>query len=252
MKYVEIRNIKKTFDKNTSREVQALKGIDLSINKGDFIVVIGGNGSGKSTFLNAVAGNFVVDEGSISIEGKDITKICDVKRAKFISRVFQNPLDGTASRMTILENLSLAYRRGEKRGLKPATCKDEIDFFRENLKSLGLGLENRIDTEMGVLSGGQRQSISLLMATLKKPELLLLDEHISALDPKMQEKIMALTDEKIKINNLTSLMITHKLSDALKYGNRLIVMNQGIIVKEYSEEEKKKIKISDLYEIISS
>jgi len=223
MPYIELKNINKVFNPNSNREHHALKNINLIINKGDFITIIGGNGAGKSTLFNAISGVFSLDSGSISINDVEISSTKEFERAKYISRVFQNPLDNTAPRMTVAENMALALNRGERRTLK---------------------------TEMGVLSGGQRQAIALLMATMKAPELILLDEHTAALDPKTQKKIMLLSEEKVKEKNLTALMITHNLQDALTYGNRMLLLHQGEIVRDFSEEEKKKLSVTDLYKIM--
>ncbi|WP_022820303.1 ABC transporter ATP-binding protein [Fusobacterium russii] len=251
MNFIELKNINKTFHSETDEAYHALKNINLTIKSGDFITIVGGNGAGKSTLLNAIAGTLTIDSGSIIINNKDITKTKEYERAAFISRVFQNPLDGTAPRMTVAENMSLALRRGKKRNLSSGIKKEELQFFEENLKSLNLGLENRLNTEIGLLSGGQRQAISLLMATMKNPELVLLDEHTAALDPKTQKNIMKLTEKKIKEKKLTAFMITHNLQDALEYGNRLIVMHYGEIVKDISNDEKKSMTIQKLYEILS-
>lgn len=251
MNFIELININKVFHSETQESYHALKNINLKIKSGDFIIIVGGNGAGKSTLLNAIAGSLSIDSGNISINNKDVTKTKEYERAAFISRVFQNPLDGTAPRMTVAENMALALRRGKKRNLSSGIKKEDFDFFRENLKSLNLGLENRLNTEIGLLSGGQRQAISLLMATMKQPELVLLDEHTAALDPKTQKNIMKLTEEKIKEKNLTAFMITHNLQDALDYGNRIIVMHHGEIVRDISSDEKKSITIQKLYEILS-
>lgn len=252
MTFISIENINKTFFPNSNREHHALKNINLQINKGDFITIVGGNGAGKSTLLNALAGNFIVDSGKIIVDGKDVTNLAEHKRATYISRVFQNSLQGTAPRMTVAENMALAYKRGEKRTFKFALSKDNNNYFKEQLATLGLGLESRLNAEMGLLSGGQRQAISLLMATMKTPELLLLDEHTAALDPKTQKIIMNLTDTKVAEKNITSLMITHNIQDALKYGNRLIVMHQGQLVRDFSKEEKEKLTTMDIYNILDS
>lgn len=251
MNFIELININKIFHSETEESYHALKNINLKIKSGDFITIVGGNGAGKSTLLNAIAGSLSIDSGNIIINNKDVTKTKEYERAAFISRVFQNPLDGTAPRMTIAENMALALRRGKKRNLSSGIKKEDSDFFRENLKSLNLGLENRLNTEIGLLSGGQRQAISLLMATMKQPELVLLDEHTAALDPKTQKNIMKLTDEKIKEKNLTAFMITHNLQDALDYGSRIIVMHHGEIVRDISSDEKKSITIQKLYGILS-
>lgn len=251
MAYIEIKNINKTFYSDTDENFYALKNINLEVNVGDFITIVGGNGAGKSTFLNALAGTFQVDSGEIIINGKNIVKTKEYERAAYISRVYQNLLDGTAPRMTVAENMALAIKRGEKRGLEPGINKSNLKIFEEHLKSLNLGLENRLNTEIGLLSGGQRQAISLLMATIKKPELILLDEHTAALDPKTQKNIMRITNERVIDKKLTAFMITHNLQDALEYGNRMIVMHQGEIVRDFSMEEKKELTTNKLYEILS-
>lgn len=244
---ISIQQLSKTFFPGTSREHQALKGINLSIADGDFITIVGGNGAGKSTFLNAIAGNFSIDEGSIAVGDKSIELMPEYERAAFISRVFQDPMQGTAPRMTVAENLALANRRGKKRSLFKATSKEELDQFSALLAPIGLGLEDRLHTEIGLLSGGQRQAISLVMATMNAPQLLLLDEHTAALDPKTQRKIMQKTKETIEEKQLTALMITHNLSDAIHYGNRLIVMHRGEIVKDYPQEEKQTLTEEELF-----
>lgn len=252
MSSIQIKNLNKTFYSETAENYHALKHIHLSIQSGDFITIIGGNGAGKSTLLNVLAGTFSIDSGSIYMNEMDISATNEYERAKYISRVFQNPADGIAPRMTVAENMSIALRRGGKRRLLPGRTKQELLFFEEKLSSLHLGLENRLHTEIGLLSGGQKQAISLLMATLKQPELILLDEHTAALDPKTQKTIMKLTEEKIKEKQLTAFMITHNLQDALTYGNRLLVMHQGEVVEDFSAEEKKKLTIQSLYEILAT
>ena len=227
-------------------------GIDLTVNGGDFITVIGGNGAGKSTLLNVISGVFPTDAGSISLNGKDLTALKEYKRAKYISRVFQDPLSGTAASMNIEENLALAARRGKRRGLKWGMSKDELAGYKELLKDLDLGLEDRTGQKVGTLSGGQRQALTLLMASVVSPELLLLDEHTAALDPKTAKKVLALTDEIIKKENLTALMITHNMNDALSYGNRLIMMNGGRIIFDVCGEEKKRLTVKDLLEKFES
>ena len=249
MPYIELKNINKVFNPNSNREHHALKNINLVINKGDFITIIGGNGAGKSTLFNAISGVFPLDSGSISINDVEISSTKEFERAKYISRVFQNPLDNTAPRMTVAENMALALNRGERRTLKFSKNKDNIALFENLLKNLNLGLEQKLNTEMGVLSGGQRQAIALLMATMKAPELILLDEHTAALDPKTSVALMELTDEFVKKDQLTALMITHHMEDALKYGNRLIVMKEGRIIQDLNNEEKANMKISDYYQL---
>jgi len=250
MSFIEIKNLDKTFFPGTNREQYALKNVNLDIKAGDFITILGGNGAGKSTFLNALAGSFSLDSGEILIEGRDISNIVEHKRAEFISRVFQNPLDGTAPRMTVAQNMSLALRRGKNRGFKLGTTKEDRKLFKELLATLDLGLEDRLDSEMGLLSGGQRQAIALLMATMTMPKLLLLDEHTAALDPKTQKKIMELTRKKIEEKNLTALMITHNIQDAVKYGNRIIILHRGQLVRDINREEKEKLNANELYELL--
>ncbi|WP_298704522.1 ABC transporter ATP-binding protein [uncultured Veillonella sp.] len=245
---LEVKDLVKTFFKGTVNEKTALHGINLRLESGDFTTVIGGNGAGKSTLLNSIAGVFPVDSGSISINDTDITKMPEYKRAAFIGRVFQDPMLGTAGNMQIEENMLLALRRGKKMGLKWAFVPKERELFKERLSLLGLGLENRLSARMGLLSGGQRQSITLLMATMLRPELLLLDEHTAALDPKTAENVLSLTDKLVKEYNLTTLMITHNMRDALRFGNRLIMMNNGRIIFDVRDEEKAKLTVADLLE----
>lgn len=249
---LELKGVSLTFNKGTVNEKQALCGIDLTVNDGDFITVIGGNGAGKSTLLNVISGVFPTDAGSISLNGKDLIALKEYKRAKYISRVFQDPLSGTAASMNIEENLALAARRGKRRGLKWGMSKDELAGYKELLKGLDLGLEDRTGQKVGTLSGGQRQALTLLMASVVSPELLLLDEHTAALDPKTAGKVLALTDEIIKKENLTALMITHNMNDALSYGNRLIMMNGGRIIFDVCGEEKKRLTVKDLLEKFES
>ena len=241
----------KTFFKGTVNEKTALQGVNLKLEEGDFVTVIGGNGAGKSTLLNSVAGVFPIDEGEILIGGNDVTKMPEYKRAKYIGRVFQDPMVGTAGNMQIEENLLLALRRGKKLGLKWAFVPEEREFFKERLSLLGLGLEDRLTARMGLLSGGQRQSITLLMATMLKPELLLLDEHTAALDPRTAENVLQLTDKLVQEHNLTTLMITHNMRDALRFGNRLIMMNAGQIIFDVRGDEKKNMTVQDLLERFS-
>lgn len=245
---LEVKHIVKTFFKGTVNEKTALRGVDLKLETGNFATVIGGNGAGKSTLLNSIAGVFPVDEGQIIIDDHDVTKMPEYKRAAFIGRVFQDPMLGTAGNMQIEENLLLALRRGKRMGLKWAFVPEERKFFKERLSLLGLGLEDRLTARMGLLSGGQRQSITLLMATMLKPELLLLDEHTAALDPKTAEKVLTLTDQLVKEHNLTTLMITHNMRDALRFGNRLIMMDNGKIIYDVKGDEKKNLTVQDLLE----
>ena len=248
---LEIKNISKTFNKGTINAKVALDNLSLTLNDGDFVTVIGGNGAGKSTLLNAISGVFIVDEGTILSNGKDITYLPDYKRAEMLGRVFQDPMMGTTPNMLIEENMALAYRRGKKRGLRWGITKEEREIYYNVLKSLGLGLENRMTTKVGLLSGGQRQVLTLLMATLKKPEVLLLDEHTAALDPKTAEKVLTLSDRIVAENNLTTMMVTHNMKDAIAHGNRLIMMDRGHIVVDIRGEEKKKLTVPDLMALFS-
>ena len=243
---LELKNICKTFNPGTVNEKRALTGLNLTLNDGDFVTVIGGNGAGKSTMLNAVAGTWMVDSGSILIDGTDVTRLPEHKRAAFIGRVFQDPMTGTAATMEIQENLALALRRGDSRTLKAGITKKEHAKYREMLATLGLGLEDRMTSKVGLLSGGQRQALTLLMATLKKPKLLLLDEHTAALDPKTAAKVLQTTDMIVNRDNLTTLMITHNMKDAIAHGNRLIMMMDGNIILDIRGEEKKKLTVADL------
>lgn len=241
-----LKDIHKTFNKGSANEKTALRGVDLTIEEGEFVTVIGGNGAGKSTMLNAIAGSFFVDSGIIKINGENVTAQPEHIRAKRIGRVFQDPMKGTAADMWIEENLAIAWRRGKKRGLKWGVTKNERETYREMLSAFDLGLEERLDTKVSLLSGGQRQALTLLMATIQKPDLLLLDEHTAALDPKTAAKVLQMTDELIKDHGLTAIMITHNMKDAIKYGNRLIMMMDGKIIYDVSGEEKKKLEVADL------
>ena len=243
---LEIRNISKTFNPGTINEKKALLDLSLTLKDGDFVTVIGGNGTGKSTLLNAVAGVWPVDSGSILLDGEDITALPEHKRAKYIGRVFQDPMMGTAPNMQMEENLALALRRGQKRGLRWGVTKAERQEYREKLKTLGLGLEDRMTVKVGLLSGGQRQALTLLMASLRKPKLLLLDEHTAALDPATASKVLELSDQIVAENGLTALMITHNMTDAIKHGNRLIMMDQGRIILDIEGEDKKHLTKKDL------
>ncbi len=247
---LEIKNITKTFNAGTVNEKIALNDLSLTLNDGDFVTVIGGNGAGKSTLLNAISGTWRPDAGSIVIDGIDITAMPEHKRAKFLGRVFQDPMMGTAAGMQIDENLALAKRRGKMRGLAWGITKAEREEYREMLSVLNLGLESRISTKIGLLSGGQRQAITLLMASMHNPKLLLLDEHTAALDPKTAQTVLDITDKIVKENKLTTLMITHNMKDAIKYGNRLIMMNEGKIVVDIGEE-KKNLTIEDLLKLFT-
>lgn len=243
---LEIKNIYKTFNPGTQNEKRALNGLNLTLEDGDFVTVIGGNGAGKSTMLNAIAGVWMVDEGQILIDGKDVTKLPEHKRAEFLGRVFQDPMTGTAATMEIQENIALAKRRGEKRTLRPGITKKEQAEYKEYLKILGLGLEDRMTAKVGLLSGGQRQALTLLMASLKKPKLLLLDEHTAALDPKTAAKVLETTEMLVNRDKLTTLMITHNMKDAIAHGNRLIMMMEGRIILDIRGEEKKRLTVENL------
>ena len=243
---LEIKEIYKTFNAGTVNEKQALKGVSLSIEDGEFVTVIGGNGAGKSTLMNAVAGTYAVDEGKIFIGGVDVTHLPEHKRAKYIGRVFQDPMMGTAATMQIEENLALAKRRGKARGLIAGITKAEREEYKELLTSLDLGLEDRLTAKVGLLSGGQRQALTLLMASMVKPKLLLLDEHTAALDPKTAAKVLDATEKIVSRDNLTTLMITHNMKDALRYGNRLIMLHSGNIIIDVAGEEKAKLDVPDL------
>ena len=248
---LEVREIYKTFNAGTINEKRAMNGVTLTLNEGDFATVIGGNGAGKSTMLNAVAGVFTVDSGSIVIDGQDVTRLPEHKRASLLGRVFQDPMMGTAPTMQIEENLALAARRGQRRGLKWGITAVERADYKELLRSLDLGLEDRMTAKVGLLSGGQRQALTLLMAALKRPKLLLLDEHTAALDPKTAAKVLTLSDQIVEENGLTTLMITHNMKDAIQHGNRLIMMDAGRVVVDISGEEKKKLTVPDLLALFS-
>ncbi len=243
---LELSGIHKTFNIGTINEKKALVDVNLKVEEGDFITVIGGNGAGKSTMLNIIAGVFSPEEGRIVIDGVDVTRMPEYKRASMVGRVFQDPMVGTAGNMNIEENLALANRRGSRRGLRWNIKKEEREFFKEKLKMLDLNLEDRLTTKVGLLSGGQRQALTLLMATLKKPKVLLLDEHTAALDPKTASKVLSLTDELTGSQNITTIMITHNMKDAIKYGNRLIMMMGGSIIYDVKGEEKANLTVQDL------
>ena len=248
---LKIENIFKTFNAGTVNEKVALQGLNLHLKEGDFVTVIGGNGAGKSTMLNAITGVFGIDSGKVLIDGEDVTHLPEYKRAKFIGRVFQDPMMGTAATMQIEENLALAARRGKPRTLRIGITKAEREEYREKLKILGLGLEDRMTSKVGLLSGGQRQALTLLMATLQKPKLLLLDEHTAALDPKTASKVLDATQKIVEKDHLTTLMITHNMRDAIAYGNRLIMMYNGHIVVDVSGEEKKNLTVEQLLNLFS-
>ena len=245
---LELKELYKTFNPGTINAKTALNGLSLTLNDGDFVTVIGGNGAGKSTMLNAIAGVFPVDSGSILIDGQDVTKLPEHKRAALLGRVFQDPMMGTAPTMMIEENLALAARRGQRRGLRWGITPLERADYKELLRTLDLGLESRLTTKVSTLSGGQRQALTLLMATLKRPKLLLLDEHTAALDPKTAAKVMELTDRIVREGQLTTLMITHNMRDAIQYGNRLIMLHDGHVILDIAGEEKKKLTVPDLLE----
>ena len=248
---LELKNISKTFFPGTVHEKTALDNLSLTLHEGDFVTVIGGNGAGKSTMLNAIAGTFSVDSGSILIDGKDVTRLPEFKRAALLGRVFQDPMMGTAPTMQIQENLALAARRGKHRGLKWGITPQEEQEYYQKLKDLDLGLEDRMKAKVGLLSGGQRQALTLLMAALQKPKLLLLDEHTAALDPRTALKVLTLSAKIVEENHLTTMMITHNMRDAIAHGNRLIMMDAGHVVLDISGEEKKKLTVSDLLTLFS-
>ena len=248
---LKLENVCKTFNAGTVNEKVALQGLNLHLKEGDFVTVIGGNGAGKSTMLNAVTGVFGVDAGSILIDGEDVSHLPEYKRAKYIGRVFQDPMMGTAATMQIEENLALAARRGKPRTLRIGITKAEREEYREKLKILDLGLEDRLTAKVGLLSGGQRQALTLLMATLQKPKLLLLDEHTAALDPKTAAKVLDATQKIVEKDHLTTLMITHNMRDAIAYGNRLIMMYDGHIVVDVSGQEKKNLTVEQLLNLFS-
>ena len=248
---LKIENIFKTFNAGTVNEKVALQGLNLHLKEGDFVTVIGGNGAGKSTMLNAITGVFGIDSGKVLIDGEDVTHLPEYKRAKFIGRVFQDPMMGTAATMQIEENLALAARRGKPRTLRIGITKAEREEYREKLKILGLGLEDRMTSKVGLLSGGQRQALTLLMASMNKPKLLLLDEHTAALDPKTAAKVLEITDKIVTENGLTTLMITHNMRDAIAHGNRLIMMQDGHVIVDVEGDAKKKLTVEDLLKLFA-
>lgn len=243
---LEIKDLHKTFNIGTINEKVALDGVNLNLNPGDFVTIIGGNGAGKSTTLNAIAGVWPIDQGKIIVDGVDITRLSEHKRAVYLGRVFQDPMTGTASTMSIEENMAIAARRGEHREFRWSISRKEREFYKEQLRELDLGLEERLTTKVGLLSGGQRQAITLLMASLKKPKLLLLDEHTAALDPKTAAKVLEISDKIIQEHSLTAMMVTHNMKDAIAHGNRLIMMHEGKVIYDVAGEEKKKLHVSDL------
>ena len=249
---LKIENLHKTFNPGTVNAKKALDGLTITINEGDFVTVIGGNGAGKSTMLNAISGVWKPDFGRIEIDGHDVTKMPEYKRAKFLGRVFQDPMKGTAPDMEIAENLSIAARRGIKRKLIWGLPRKERESYKAIVAQLGLGLENRLSAKVGLLSGGQRQAVTLLMATLRRPKLLLLDEHTAALDPKTAAKVLAITDKIVEENNLTTLMITHNMRDAIEHGNRLIMLHEGRVIIDVEGEEKKNLTVEALLDMFST
>lgn len=248
---LELHGVTKVFNPGTVNEKTALRSLDLTLADGDFVTVIGGNGAGKSTMLNAVSGVWKVDSGSIILDGIDITSLPEYKRAKYLGRVFQDPMMGSAPEMQIEENLALASRRGKRKTLRRGIRHAERETYRELLKELDLGLEDRLSERVGMLSGGQRQALTLLMASIKQPKLLLLDEHTAALDPKTAAKVLEITERIVADGNLTTLMITHNMRDAIAHGNRLVMMHEGRIIIDVSGEEKKKLTVEDLLEMFS-
>lgn len=243
---LEIKNVYKTFNPGTINEKAALRGINWTLNDGDFVTIIGGNGAGKSTLLNMLTGVYSVDKGTILVDGEDVTNLSEHKRAKYFGRVFQDPMTGTAADMQIEENMALAARRGKRRTLKYGIRKEEREEYRKLLARLDLGLEDRLTAKVGLLSGGQRQAITLLMATMQNPRLLLLDEHTAALDPKTAAKVLEISETIISENHLTAMMVTHNMKDAITYGNRLIMMHEGQIIYDVSGEEKKNLTVAEL------
>ena len=243
---LELKNLYKTFNAGTVNEKRAIDGLDLTLEDGDFVTIIGGNGAGKSTTLNLIAGVFPADQGSIILDGVDITRLPEHKRAKYLGRVFQDPMMGTAATMGIEENLALANRRGQRRTLRPGITAQEREKFRKQLAALGLGLEDRMTSKVGLLSGGQRQALTLLMATLKKPRLLLLDEHTAALDPKTADKVLQITEEIVARDKLTTLMVTHNMHQALELGNRTLMMDRGHIILDVAGAERAGMTVEDL------
>ena len=249
---LKITNLHKTFNPGTVNAKKALDGLELELREGDFVTVIGGNGAGKSTMLNAIAGVFPPDFGKIEIDGVDVTGMPEYKRAQYLGRVFQDPMKGTAADMEIAENLSIAARRGTKRRFVWGLPKKERESYKQLLASLDLGLENRLSSKVGLLSGGQRQAVTLLMATIRRPKILLLDEHTAALDPKTAAKVLDITDKIVESNHLTTLMITHNMRDAIAHGNRLIMMHDGHVVIDVSGEEKKNLTVESLIEMFNT
>ena len=248
---LEMQHVTKVFNCGSVDEKIALNDLSLTLRDGDFVTVIGGNGAGKSTMQNAICGTWLPDSGHILLDGVDVTSLPEHKRAKYLGRVYQDPMMGTAARLQIEENLALAARRGKRRTLRPGIVRSERENYRKLLETLGLGLETRLSAKVGTLSGGQRQALTLLMATLQKPQLLLLDEHTAALDPRTAAKVMELTERIVKENHLTTLMITHNMRDAIQYGNRLVMLHEGRVILDIEGEEKKRLTVPDLLEMFS-
>ncbi len=245
---LSVSRVTKVFNARTVNEKRALQDVDFTLREGDFVTLIGGNGSGKSTLLNCISGVYSIDRGSIIIDGQNVTNLCEHKRSALLGRVFQDPVMGTAANMGIEENLALAFRRGRKRSLAWGISNKERDHYKELLSTLELGLENRLNVKVGLLSGGQRQALTMLMATLKKPKVLLLDEHTAALDPKTAPKVLQTSDRIIKESNLTTLMVTHNMRDAINHGNRLMMMHEGKVILDIRGEEKQNLTVNDLLE----
>ena len=248
---LEMQHVTKVFNRGSVDEKVALNDLSLTLRDGDFVTVIGGNGAGKSTMQNAICGTWLPDSGHILLDGVDVTSLPEHKRAKYLGRVYQDPMMGTAARLQIEENLALAARRGKRRTLRPGIVRSERENYRKLLETLGLGLETRLSAKVGTLSGGQRQALTLLMATLQKPQLLLLDEHTAALDPRTAAKVMELTERIVKENHLTTLMITHNMRDAIQYGNRLVMLHEGRVILDIEGEEKKRLTVPELLEMFS-
>ena len=246
---LELSNISLSFNRGSVNQKAALRNVSVSFKPGDFTTIIGSNGAGKSTLLNIIAGVYTPDAGNVSVDGNDITKWPDYKRAKFLGRVFQDPMKGTASNMMIEENLAMAYRRGKKRGLRWGITHKERLLYHDLLKSLGLGLKERLKTKTGLLSGGQRQALTLVMASLVEPKALLLDEHTAALDPKTAQRVLELTEEIVQKYNMTTIMVTHNMKDALRFGDRLLMMHEGKLILDISGQEKKDLKVADLLQM---
>lgn len=246
---LDLKNVSKTFFPNTPNERKVLVDINLHLAPGDFVTIIGGNGAGKSTLFNSIAGSFLIDRGNILLDGKNITFLRDYQRARTIGRLFQDPLKGTAPNMTIEENLAMAYLRGMRKGVHFGISKKDSDFFREQLSELGLGLEDRLKTKMGLLSGGQRQAVTLMMATIVTPKLLLLDEHTAALDPATAEKVAELTQKIVARGSITTMMITHNMQQSLDCGNRTIMMDNGRIILDLQGDARSKLTVPDLLEL---